>query len=83
MPIDTVRASCNLTDQILFSFLNPMKKWYHWLAFTSEQIDQSPSIEISTLDYTYQTLSSIILEWQYLTNSPTIFLSLCGPASLY
>lgn len=25
-PIDTVRASCNLTDQILFSFLNPMKK---------------------------------------------------------
>lgn len=25
MPIDTVRAACNLTDQILFSFLNPMK----------------------------------------------------------
>lgn len=25
-PIDTVRASRNLTDQILFSFLNPMKK---------------------------------------------------------
>lgn len=25
-PIDTVRAPCNLTDQILFSFLKPMKK---------------------------------------------------------
>lgn len=39
MPIDIVRVSCNLTDQILFSFLNIMKKWYRWLAFTSEQID--------------------------------------------
>lgn len=39
MPIDTVRAACNLTDQILFSFLNPMKEWYHRLAFCSEQID--------------------------------------------
>lgn len=28
MPVDTVRPSRNLTDQILFSFLNPMK-WYH------------------------------------------------------
>lgn len=83
MLIDTVRASCNLTDQILFSFFKAHEevvslRCIHWQANWLIPLHRT-----SALDYTYQALSSIILEWQHLTNSPIIFLCLCGPASLY